>query len=126
MDNTMRKVLRMVFAITFVLIVVAAFVTSKWILLSVLAFVDVFIMVYVTPEFKNHENLGVAAGVVIPAMLINLIPSFKIFKAFFFGNPLTAIMYAALVWFALLSVEEVLTGVLARLIWNKQKKLVMK
>ncbi len=116
MDKTMRNLV-VIFPI--ILSVANLFFHSR--VLLILSIVIGFLSVALAPSFKHHENLGVAFLTIICGPFLN----FRLFMAAyrFLGFPTSFgdVCYFIIVLLAIVSVELISTGVVARLIWRKQK-----
>ena len=85
-----------------------------------------FVILKISPTFKKRENLGMFIIIAFSSIPINVY-IFKtlndtglLFDSFFVINILRGVLY----YIVLLSVEEVIMGILTRWIWKKQRKFV--
>jgi len=86
-----------------------------------------FLVLKITPAFKRRENIGMFVIVAISSIPINIylfrmLSSMElIFDSFLVVNILRGILY----YIVLLSIEEIVMGILTRMIWKKQYKIVL-
>lgn len=84
-----------------------------------------FLILKITPAFKHRENIGMFVIVAFSSIPVNiyifklLIDMELLFDSFLVIN----ILRGALYYIVLLSIEEVIMGVLTRWIWKKQYKI---
>lgn len=84
-----------------------------------------FFILKITPIFKHRENIGMFVIVAFSSIPVNiyifklLIDMELLFDSFVVINILRGILY----YIVLLSVEEVIMGILTRWIWKKQHKI---
>ena len=85
-----------------------------------------FVILKFLPMFKHCENLGMFLIVAFSSIPIN-IHIFKVLndmELLFNSFPVINILRGVLYYIVLLSVEEVIMGILTRWIWKKQHKFV--
>lgn len=103
---------------------VAFLVNQSWLIL-LLCVLSLFIMVGIVPVFKRRESLYMFILVGIAGLPINvrlsywLVSEEFISSGFLVGN----ILWVALLCCVFFSVEEIVFGVVTRLIWKKQYKI---
>ena len=116
MDKTMRN---LVIIVPVILSVFYLFFHSKALL--ILSIVIGFLSVALAPSFKYHENLGVAFLTIICGPFLNFRLFIAAYRFLGFPTGFGDVCYFIIVIFAIVSVELISTGVVARLIWRKQK-----
>lgn len=100
-------------------------VTSMWgSLICAITFVlSVFLVIPLVLEFRHRENLGMCFVIAISSIPINTTVSYKIIKLLSWGSlTISSVLYGILAYFILLCVEEVIFGVITRLIWRKKHR----
>ena len=86
-----------------------------------------FLVLKIIPAFKHRENICMFVIVAISSIPINIylfrmLSSMElIFNSLLVVNILRGILY----YIVLLSVEEIVMGILTRMIWKKQYKIVL-
>lgn len=100
-----------------------AFVRYMINLLLVLTVITLFIIIAVVPIFKTRKSLWMFILSSIISIPINL--NFSLYIA---GNYLSydyrlieLCLYAVLFYFLLLSIEEIILGIVSRLMWHRQR-----
>lgn len=103
-------------AVPIVLAIIAAIKAS--IILSILSILLTIIDVAVLPVCKNNENVWTFFMTVLTVTPINI----KIIVHFIQGNVnlFIGIVMGLLLYFIMLSIEEIIAGVIVRIIWPKQ------
>lgn len=98
-------------------------ITNKIIFLPLLI-ISMFLIVGICPLFKKRENVWMFIMVAISGIPGNIYFSYKIVAEdyFTFDNILLDIVSVFVLIFILLSVEEIVFGVITRFIWKKQYK----
>lgn len=107
------------------LLLSVAFVFYQSVLLTVLMIISSFVIVGTVPIFKKTQNIWmflIASVTVIP------VNSYMICAIFSLGsledyNLFNKILYGAMLYCVFFSVEEILFGVITRLIWRNQYKI---
>jgi len=85
-----------------------------------------FLVLKIIPAFKYYENIGMFVIVAFSSIPINvyifnmLVDMGIFFDSFFIINVLRGVLY----YIILLSIEEVIMGILTRWVWKKQYKFV--
>lgn len=91
----------------------------------VIAFLSLFLMIKITAFTKNNESLWVFFILFIVTIPINIQITYKIMKYCFEDlNLLFATVYRIVIFQALLSIEEIVAGVIARILWPRQEDLI--
>ena len=86
-----------------------------------------FLILKITPAFKHCENIGMFVIVAFSSIPVNfyifklLIDMELLFDSFLVINILRGVLY----YIVLLSIEEVIMGILTRWIWRKQYKFTI-
>lgn len=95
--------------------------------LALVAVVGVFIVVAIFPLFRRRESLWIFFFVMLTVTPINLAVIDELLNSFLFEDSflLTNIIRGSLIFTIALSIEELVCGFVARLIWKKQYKAVM-
>lgn len=96
----------------------------SWLLLM-LCVLSLFIIVGVVPVFKRRESLYMFILVGIAGLPINVRLSYWLVSEEFISSDFLVgnILWGALLCCVFFSVEEIVFGVLTRLIWKKQYKI---
>lgn len=102
-----------------------AFVFYQSVLLTVLMIISPFVIVGTVPIFKKTQNIWMFLIVSVTVIPVN---SYMICAIFSLGsledyNLINKILYGAMFYCAFFSVEEILFGVITRLIWRNQYKI---
>ena len=99
-------------------------VNQSWLIL-LFCILSLFIIVGVVPVFKRRENLYMFILVGIAGIPINIRLSYWLVSEEFISSGLLLgnILWIALLCCVFFSVEEIVFGVLTRLIWKKQYKI---
>lgn len=118
--HNLRKILyELQYALIAVPIVLAIIAASKAsIILSILSILLTIIDVAVLPVCKNNENVWTFFMTALTVTPINI----KIIVHFIQGNVnlFIGIVMGLLLYFIMLSIEEIIAGVIVRIIWPKQ------
>ena len=95
--------------------------------LALVALAGVFIVVAIFPLFRRRESLWIFFFVLLTITPINLAAIDELLNSFLFEDSflLTNIIRGSLMFTIALSIEELVCGLVARLIWKKQYKTVM-
>lgn len=95
--------------------------------LALVALAGVFIVVAIFPLFRRRESLWIFFFVLLTITPINLAAIDELLNSFLFEDSflLTNIIRGSLIFTIALSIEELVCGLVARLIWKKQYKTVM-
>ena len=91
----------------------------SWICLALLAG-SVFAIIPAIPAFKHRENLGISIIVAICSVPINIRLSLTCVHDLFNLNVIGEILYFITCMLVFLSLEEIIFGIFARIIWRKQ------
>lgn len=99
-----------------------AFVFYQSVLLTVLMIISPFVIVGTVPIFKKTQNIWMFLIVSVTVIPVN---SYMICAIFSLGsledyNLFNKILYGAMLYCVFFSVEEILFGVITRLIWRNQ------
>lgn len=102
-----------------------AFVFYQSVLLTVLMIISPFVIVSTVPIFKKTQNIWMFLIVSVTVIPVN---SYMICAIFSLGsledyNLFNKILYGAMLYCVFFSVEEILFGVITRLIWRNQYKI---
>lgn len=102
-----------------------AFVFYQSVLLTVLMIISPFVIVGTVPIFKKTQNIWMFLIVSVTVIPVN---SYMICAIFSLGsledyNLFNKILYGAMLYCVFFSVEEILFGVITRLIWRNQYKI---
>jgi hypothetical protein len=102
-----------------------AFVFYQSVLLTVLMIISSFVIVGTVPIFKKTQNIWMFLIVSVTVIPVN---SYMICAIFSLGsledyNLFNKILYGAMLYCVFFSVEEILFGVITRLIWRNQYKI---
>lgn len=102
-----------------------AFVFYQSVLLTVLMIISPFVIVGTVPIFKKTQNIWMFLIVSVTVIPVN---SYMICAIFSLGsledyNLFSKILYGAMLYCVFFSVEEILFGVITRLIWRNQYKI---
>lgn len=102
-----------------------AFVFYQSVLLTVLMIISPFVIVGTVPIFKKKQNIWMFLIVSVTVIPVN---SYMICAIFSLGsledyNLFNKILYGAMLYCVFFSVEEILFGVITRLIWRNQYKI---
>ena len=102
-----------------------AFVFYQSVLLTVLMIISSFVIVGTVPIFKKTQNIWMFLIVSVTVIPVN---SYMICAIFSLGsledyNLFNKILYGAMLYRVFFSVEEILFGVITRLIWRNQYKI---
>lgn len=119
-----QKYYQIVFAFIPLLLSVA-FVFYQSVLLTVLMIISSFVIVGTVPIFKKAQNIWMFLIVSVTVIPVN---SYMICAIFSLGsledyNLFNKILYGAMLYCVFFSVEEILFGVITRLIWRNQYKI---
>lgn len=119
-----KKYYQIVFAFIPLLLSVA-FVFYQSVLLTVLMIISSFVIVGTVPIFKKTQNIWMFLIVSVTVIPVN---SYMICAIFSLGsledyNLFNKILYGAMLYCVFFSVEEILFGVITRLIWRNQYKI---
>lgn len=119
-----QKYYQIVFAFIPLLLSVA-FVFYQSVLLTVLMIISSFVIVGTVPIFKKTQNIWMFLIVSVTVIPVN---SYMICAIFSLGsledyNLFNKILYGAMLYCVFFSVEEILFGVITRLIWRNQYKI---
>lgn len=119
-----QKYYQIVFALIPLLLSVA-FVFYQSVLLTVLMIISSFVIVGTVPIFKKTQNIWMFLIVSVTVIPVN---SYMICAIFSLGsledyNLFNKILYGAMLYCVFFSVEEILFGVITRLIWQNQYKI---
>lgn len=119
-----QKYYQIVFALIPLLLSVA-FVFYQSVLLTVLMIISSFVIVGTVPIFKKTQNIWMFLIVSVTVIPVN---SYMICAIFSLGsledyNLFNKILYGAMLYCVFFSVEEILFGVITRLIWRNQYKI---
>lgn len=119
-----KKYYQIVFALIPLLLSVA-FVFYQSVLLTVLMIISSFVIVGTVPIFKKTQNIWMFLIVSVTVIPVN---SYMICAIFSLGsledyNLFNKILYGAMLYCVFFSVEEILFGVITRLIWRNQYKI---
>lgn len=119
-----KKYYQIVFAFIPLLLSVA-FVFYQSVLLTVLMIISSFVIVGTVPIFKKTQNIWMFLIVSVTVIPVN---SCMICAIFSLGsledyNLFNKILYGAMLYCVFFSVEEILFGVITRLIWRNQYKI---
>lgn len=119
-----QKYYQIVFAFIPLLLSVA-FVFYQSVLLTVLMIISPFVIVGTVPIFKKTQNIWMFLIVSVTVIPVN---SYMICAIFSLGsledyNLFNKILYGAMLYCVFFSVEEILFGVITRLIWRNQYKI---
>ena len=115
-----------VFGITLALSVSA--VLKKSVLLVVLLILVHFIIIKAIPSFRKYENIWMFLMVAVSSIPINIYVLYLlndfgiIFESIFFVGILRCLYYYS----ALLCLQEIIMGIITRIIWKKQYGFVLK
>ena len=101
------------------------FVFYQSVLLTVLMIISPFVIVGTVPIFKKTQNIWMFLIVSVTVIPVN---SYMICAIFSLGsledyNLFNKILYGAMLYCVFFSVEEILFGVITRLIWRNQYKI---
>ncbi|MGYP000178932517 len=102
-----------------------AFVFYQSVLLTVLMIISSFVIVGTVPIFKKTQNIWMFLIVSVTVIPVN---SYMICAIFSLGsledyNLFNKILYGAMLYCVFFSIEEILFGVITRLIWRNQYKI---
>ena len=119
-----QKYYQIVFALIPLLLSVA-FVFYQSVLLTVLMIISSFVIVGTVPIFKKTQNIWMFLIVSVTVIPVN---SYMICAIFSLGsledyNLFNKILYGAMLYCVFFSIEEILFGVITRLIWRNQYKI---
>lgn len=119
-----KKYYQIVFAFIPLLLSVA-FVFYQSVLLTVLMIISSFVIVGTVPIFKKTQNIWMFLIVSVTVIPVN---SYMICAIFSLGsledyNLFNKILYGAMLYCVFFSIEEILFGVITRLIWRNQYKI---
>lgn len=122
--NYYQKYYQIAFALIPLLFSVA-FVFYQSVLLTVLMIISSFVIVGTVPIFKKTQNIWMFLIVSVTVIPVN---SYMICAIFSLGsledyNLFNKILYGAMLYCVFFSVEEILFGVITRLIWRNQYKI---
>lgn len=96
-------------------------VDHSWISL-LFAVISLFVIIGTVPLFKRRENLYMFIFVAIAGLPINIFLSYWLVTEGFIGAGFIIgdIIWGMLLWCMLFSVEEIVFGVITRMIWKRQ------
>lgn len=119
-----KKYHQMVFAFIPMLFSIA-FVFFRSVLLLVLTVVSLCVTVGAVPIFRKRENLYMFLLTAIIMIPINLYMIFALFSLDSLSsyNLICKILYGGMIYCFFFSVEEILFGLIARIIWKKQYRM---
>lgn len=119
-----QKYYQIVFALIPLLLSVA-FVFYQSVLLTVLMIISSFVIVGTVPIFKKTQNIWMFLIVSVTVIPVNSYMICAIFSLGSLGdyNLFNKILYGAMLYCVFFSVEEILFGVITRLIWRNQYKI---
>lgn len=121
-----KKIFEICTMIPFGVSVIAVYIQSVW--LTVAAIVLVFILVSILPICHGYENMWVfimIAYIAIPINLFILIEYGSWINFVFVGSNGGFTYFMSLIQYILIlsSIEQILAGLIARIIWKRQYKL---
>lgn len=99
-------------------------INQSWIMLAI-SILSLFVIVGTVPVFKRRESIYMFIFVAILSLPMNIKLAYWLIEEgfigfdFFLGN----LCWGILVCFILFSVEELIFGIITRMIWKKQYKL---
>ena len=82
--------------------------------------ISIFAAVSMVPGFRHRESLGISILVAICAIPSNIRISYYCVHELLYLNVLGEILYFIICYLVLFSIEEIIFGIIARLIWKKQ------
>ena len=102
-------------------------VLKRSMILLALLIVIHFVILKVVPSFKGRENVWMFIFVAVSSIPLNIYVLILVNKwGFLFGSMfILGILRSVLFYVMLLSFEEIVMGVVTRLIWKRQYKLVL-
>lgn len=87
-----------------------------------------FVVIRITPAFRHHESLWMFILVAVSSIPLNISILLWMIEHmdFLFDTFFVLVVFrAALCYTVLFSIEEVVMGLITRLLWKKQRKLVL-
>lgn len=95
--------------------------SPQWIIGTV---ISLFVIIAVFPMFRKMENLWMFLFVAVFGFPINIFLA-KLITPIIFVNDskIILVIYSALVFFVLFSVEEIVFGLITKILWRRQYKL---
>lgn len=102
-------------------------VFKRSMILLALLIVIHFVILRVVPSFKGRENVWMFIFVAVSSIPLNIYVLILVNEwGFLFGSMfILGILRSVLFYVMLLSLEEIIMGVVTRLIWKRQYKLVL-
>ena len=102
-------------------------VLKRSMILLALLIVIHFVILRVVPSFKGRENVWMFIFVAVSSIPLNIYVLILVNEwGFLFGSMfILGILRSVLFYVILLSLEEIVMGVVTRLIWKRQYKLVL-
>lgn len=102
-------------------------VLKRSMILLALLIVIHFVILRVVPSFKGRENVWMFIFVAVSSIPLNIYVLILVNEwGFLFGSMfILGILRSVLFYVMLLSLEEIVMGVVTRLIWKRQYKLVL-
>lgn len=122
--NKNRKYTQLIFCLLPISLSLAFLIKPAWIFL-ILCIISLFAVVGLIPVFRKRESLFMFILVAFAGLPINIWLAYKFlsleiyFLGFFLGDALIAVLMCSVLFCA----EELIFGVMARMIWKKQYKI---
>lgn len=122
----MVRLISAVCSIIFLFFLSFAAVESRSVIVALVAVAAHFIVLKAVPAFKKRENIWVFIFVVFSFVPFNIYALSTVNSAvsLFSHNFLLGLIECVLYYITLLSMEEIVMGVITRFFWRKQKKTV--
>lgn len=95
--------------------------------LACFSVVAVYIVIATLPLYRHRESLWVFFWIFLTTIPINIMVVYELLTSWFFKGALllTNIIRGYLIFFILFSLEELVCGLIARIIWKRQYKAVL-
>lgn len=114
----------LMFGIPFLFSVIA--VIKESVIMFLLLILAHFLVLKSTKAFRHHENIGMFVIVAISSIPINIYIFMKLAEMGFIFDSIIAmnVLRGVFYYIMLLSVEELIMGVVTRLIWRRQYRVM--
>ncbi|MCM1392366.1 MAG: hypothetical protein NC185_06300 [Ruminococcus sp.] len=102
-----------------------AFVLRKSIVLLIVMIASMFLVIAVMPICRKMENMWMFLLVAMVGIPINIFVIYYIILSDFLGIDffIGKLLWSTLLYCIFFSIEQIIFGVLARIIWKKQRKI---
>ena len=102
-------------------------VNTRSVLFAILSVVAVFVIVATLPLCRRRESIWIFFILVLTATPINIAVIIEVLSSWMFEDSLllTNILRGGLFYLITLSIEELVCGIFARLIWRRQYKAIL-